>query len=132
MKIKYDFAILGPDSKDTNIIALKEFLERYDLKVCLLPYVSESLREIIDDKIGNVVVFNEADGRFATQFIVDASIKKIFKETTFYYLSYQALTSEEQVKLMTLGYMGFIQFPFSAHDVQNTIDLFEATVKLAS
>jgi len=130
MKIKYDFAILGPDNNDNNMIALKEFLERYHLKVCLLPYISESLSEIVKEKIGNVIVFNETNSRFAIQLIVDASVRKIFKETTFYYLSYHSLNSEEQVKLMTLGYMGFIQFPFSAHDVQNTIDLFESTVKM--
>lgn len=129
MIMHYHFAIITPDHNDQNIIALKNYIVGYELNVCLLPYVSESLEYVVDNKITNVIVFNEVNSRFASQFITEASIRKIFNSTSFYYLSENFLPLEEQIKMMTLGYMGFLRFPFSPFEVQNTIDLCETALK---
>lgn len=132
MNQQFDFALVTPDHNEKNIVALKTFLEGYDLKVCLLAYTKESLENIIHEGISNVVVFNENESRFAMQFITEASVRKIFNTTSFYYLSENFHSMDEQVKLMTLGFMGFLRFPFNALEVQNTIDLCEIHARNAA
>lgn len=129
MIINYEFAIITPDHNDPDIIALKNFISGYGYNVCLLSYVNESLDYVIENKIANVIVFNENGSRFASKFITDASVRKIFHSTSFYFLSEQFLPMEEQIKMMTLGYMGFLRFPFSPFEVQNTIDLSLSALK---
>jgi hypothetical protein len=126
-----NFAIVTPEHSDLNIIALKSFLERYGFKVFLLSHNQCSLDKIVESKINNVIIFDDIDHLLAVNFITAASVRKIFNSTTFYYLSKQFLPMEEQVKLMTLGYIGFLRFPFSAFEVQNTIDLCASSTKIA-
>ncbi len=131
MRQLFDFAILFPDKTNQEILLLKAFFEAYDLKVAILPCQMNSLEEIINLKIKTVIVFNQEDSEFSQKFIIEASVRKIFYQSTFYHLSMTKPDKDNQMKLMTLGYAGFVSLPFSASDTQNNIDISDCLFKAA-
>lgn len=131
MSDKIDLAILFPDSNQEDVVLLKSFFIPFGLNVAILPYDQASLKEVIDTKISTVIVYDENNSNFAQNFIIEASIKKIFIHTTFYYLSLSKINNEEQIRLMTLGYSGFLTFPFNATETQNAINIHDCLMKAA-
>jgi hypothetical protein len=123
MTIHCDFAILYPDKNDQEIASFKSFFEGYNLNVTILECDMQSLDTVVESKIRTVIVFNQLDTHFAQHFIIEASVRKIFSKTTFYYLSTTKPSAEEQMRLMTLGFSGFLIMPFNASDTQNNMDI---------
>jgi hypothetical protein len=118
-----DFVILYPTQDNEEIVKFKSFFEGYGLNVAILPCQKESLEILIAKKIRTAIVYNVNNSNFAHDFIIEASVRKIFHQTTFYYLGDEKPSNFDQIKLMTLGYSGFLALPFSAIDAQNTIDI---------
>lgn len=118
-----DFIILHPHPENAEVIKLKAFYEEYGLIIKVIDCSMQSLCYLIDQKIKTAVVYDIHGKTFAQDFIVEASVKKIFNQTTFYYLFDQKPDQFNQMKLMTLGYSGFLTFPFNPIEAQNTIDI---------
>jgi hypothetical protein len=118
-----DFVILHPHAEDVEIIKLKSFFEEYGLSIKVIDCSMSSLAYLIENKIKTALVYDIDGKTFAQDFIIEASVKKIFHQTTFYYLFDQKPEQFHQIKLMTLGYSGFLTLPFSPLEAQNTIDI---------
>ncbi len=118
-----DFVIMHPRAEDAEVVKLKDFFEGYGLAIKVIDCSMSSLSYLIENKIKTVVVYDIDGKTFAQDFIIEASVKKIFHQTTFYYLFDQKPEQFHQIKLMTLGFSGFLTLPFNAVDAQNTIDI---------
>ena len=118
-----DFVILHPRAEDAEILKLKSFFEGYGINIKIIDCSMNSLSYLIDKKIRTAVVYDLHGHTFAQDFIIEASVKKIFHQTTFYYLFDQKIDSSNQIRLMTLGYSGFLTLPFNPIEAQNTIDI---------
>ena len=123
MSDKIDLAIIFPDSSDQDVLLLKSFFEPFSLTVSILPYKQSSIDQIDKLKIKAAIVYSDIKSPFAQNFIIEASVRKIFHRTTFYYLSHEKLLDHDKIRLMTIGYSGFLAFPFNATDTQNIVDI---------
>jgi hypothetical protein len=126
-----DLAIIYPDLASQDIKLLELYFKPFGLKTALLPYESASLLKIINSKIKIAIVFNKVNSSFSQDLIIEASVQKIFQITTFYHLSTVKINLEEQLRLMTLGYSGFLTLPFNATETQNVIDINDLIFKAA-
>lgn len=65
------------------------------------------------EQIQNVIVWGD-DPKFAQNFIIMASVEKIFSTTDFFLMTKKELSREEKIKWMTLGYLTFLTTPLNA------------------
>ncbi len=119
----YNFAFIVPDENSQEIDKYKSFLEKMELSVLILPHSMESLDQIANFDICKVIVYDNQTDSFARKLIIEASVRKMFKKTTFYNLAKDKPDDDQQIILMSIGYAGFLELEFSADEARSIIDL---------
>ncbi len=110
MKHSSKLAIVIPESKTQLVPLLQQCYEQNFSHILQLDHSLKSLEVITNEHITHVIVYDMESSSFAKDFIVKASIQKIFQDTTFYLAKDHLFSDDDKVKYMTLGYSEFIEF----------------------
>jgi len=119
----YNFAFLVPDEKTQAVDEYKSFMEKMELSVLILPLSMDSLDQIVAFNISKAIIYDNQVDSSAKKLIIEASVRKMFKKTTFYNLAQQKPDKDQQVILMSIGFAGFLELEFSADEARSIIDL---------
>ena len=120
MMYQSTFAIIHPESNDKNVNFIIDNLSTSKVMHLWSQKPARMLDLLKKEQIQNVIVWGD-DFQFAQNFIIMASVEKIFCTTDFFLLTKKELSREEQIKWMTLGYLSFMTTPINAEQCKGLI-----------